>query len=182
MQESTETWTLNQDQFSSDSAIFLERVDCEEIIALKSVEKGTEKPVAAVPATTSTPAPAPTPVASAPQAAPTAIPQPKAVSTATSPVRVQFNDGASETVVKGSLAANQTQVYLINAQEGQDMYLDITNGSGKAIFDVEVDNGEVIQEDLPEFIEFTLPFSGDYIVTVKSQENNTNYALSVTVQ
>lgn len=189
-QESTETWTLNQNQFSSDSAVLLKRVDCEEIIALKSADKNPEKPVAAAP--TSTPAPPkPAPVTAPTQSQPTnpqppnpqpPNPQPKAVSTATSPVRIQFNDGASQTVVKGSLAANQTQVYLINAQEGQDMYLDITNGSGAAIFDVEVENGEVIQEDLPEFLDFTLPFSGDYIVTVKAQENNTSYALSITVQ
>ena len=84
--------------------------------------------------------------------------------------------------MKGSLASGQQQTYLVGAQEGQDMYLELINGSGKALFDVEVDNGEYIEGDLPEFIEFTLPFSGTYIVTVKASENNTNYALTVRVQ
>ncbi|AFY38396.1 hypothetical protein Lepto7376_2098 [[Leptolyngbya] sp. PCC 7376] len=180
LQQSKETWTLDQKQLSSDSAIFLKRVDCEEIIALKATEKAPPK---AVP--TQVPTPTPKPQAAAPTpSAPltTSTPSPQAPAPSTSPIRVAFNSGSTESVVKGSLAADQKQVYLINAQEGQEMYLEITNGSGAAIFDVEVDNGEVIQEDLPEFIEFTSPFSGDYIVTVKGQENNSNYALSITIQ
>lgn len=194
VQQNTETWTLNDKQFSSDSAIFLQRVNCEEIIALKISQKSDPKPepkpVAIAPTTTPAPAPAPTPTPTpqpaatpptpTPTPAPTPAPQPAAAPSG--PITVAFKSGETETVVKGSLTSGQTQVYNIAASEGQNMYLEMVNDSGKALFDVEVDNGEYIQGDLAEFIEFTLPFNGTYIVTVKAQEANTNYALTVRIQ
>lgn len=212
VQQTNETWTLNDKQLSSDSAIFLKRVNCEEIIALKIAQKSdpSSKPVAIAPTTIPKPTPAPslspspsptptttssptststpTPTATTPTATPTVVtppptaPSPQPSVAPSTPITVAFNSGETETVMKGNLAAGQSQTYLIAAQEGQDMYLEIINDSGKAVFDVEVDNGEYIQGDLPEFIDFTLPFDGTYIVTVKASENNTNFALTVRIQ
>ncbi|NJN72382.1 MAG: hypothetical protein HC799_05970 [Limnothrix sp. RL_2_0] len=182
VQKSTETWTLNDKQLSSDSAIFLKRVDCEEIIAIKANRKAVSQP--SPKATAPTPKPSTAPVPSQPTSTPPAAPKPKVAQTPPqkSPAIVQFSSGSTTTVLQGQLGAKQQQVYLLNATEGQDMRIEITNKSGAANFDVEVDNGEVIEEQLAEYIDFTLPFSGQYIITVNAGNAGANYDLAINIQ
>lgn len=167
VQKSQETWTLNQNLFSDGDNVSLKRTDCEEIISLKNGDKGTETPPAE-----STPSPAPESTA----------PPEETPAVSTSPIRVQFPQGSTETTLSGQLNTNQTQVYLVKAQEGQDMYIEIERKSGKPTFDVEVDNGEVIEQQLGEYLDFTLPFSGDYIITVSPGSSAASYELLIRVQ
>lgn len=180
VQKSQETWTINDKQLSSDNDVFLKRVDCEAIIAIKANRKAVNDPG-------SKPAPAPkpqtTPVPSQPTSTPPAAPKPPVAQTPQkSPAIVQFGSGSTSTVLQGQLGARQQQVYLLNATEGQDMNIKITNKSGSANFDVEVDNGEVIEEQLSDYIDFTLPFSGQYIITVNAGNAGSNYNLAISIQ
>ena len=60
----------------------------------------------------------------------------------------------------------------MNDQEGQDPFVAIQNNRGKAVFDVEGANGKLTQDKLLEFIDVTnLPFSGDYIITVRVEDD-----------
>lgn len=180
VQKSQETWTINDKQLSSGDNVFLKRVDCEEIIAIKANRKAVSQP-------SPKPAPAQTPTAavpSQPTSTPPAAPKPKVVAQTPqkSPAIVQFSSGNTSTVLQGQLGAKQQQVYLLNATEGQDMRIQITNKSGAANFDVEVDNGEVIEEQLADYLDFTLPFSGQYIITVNAGNSGSNYDLAISIQ
>ncbi|MGB2926970.1 MAG: hypothetical protein WBB82_16845 [Limnothrix sp.] len=179
VQESQETWTLNKNQLSSGDSVFLKRVDCEEIIAIKANKKALNKPKTV--ATAPTPAPR-TPSQSA--STPPAAPKPKAIAQTQqkSPINVQFASGSIETVMRGAVGANQQQVYLLNATEGQNMRVNIITKSGKANFGVRVGNGEVIEEQLTDYIDFTLPFSGQYIITVNGESAGAEYALAIRIK
>lgn len=173
VQKSQETWTLTETEFGDGKNVNLKRVSCEEIIALKS---GQKEPKAIAQAPQSTP---PTQPKTSPAPQPKAQPAPTA---SKSPIRVQFPQGGTETTLKGQLSSGQNQVYRVNASEGQDMFVQIAINSGTANFDVEVDNGEVIEQELSDYLDFTLPFSGDYIITVRGTAPNTTYNLTIRVK
>lgn len=183
VQKSQETWKLNDKQFSSGDNVFLKRVDCEEIIALKGDRKAVSQP-SPKPVPKPSPKPPATAVPSQPTSTPPAAPKPKVVTQTPqkSPAIVQFSSGSTSTVLQGQLGAKQQQVYLLSATEGQNMRIKITNKSGAANFGVKVDNGEVIEEQLSDYIDFTLPFSGQYIVTVNAGNAGSNYDLAISIQ
>ncbi len=171
VQNTQEEWTLNATLVTSDRDLTLKRVDCEEIIALKSATKEDPKPPAPAPAD-------PKPQSNTPPSSSPAPTPPKA----TAPIQVQFASGTTEKTLSGNLNPGQTQVYLLNAKEGQDMFVKIVSNTGAANFDVEVDNGEVIESELGDYLDFTLPFSGQYIITTRATAPNTSYDITVRIK
>jgi len=98
--------------------------------------------------------------------------------------RVRFPRGRTTLVLKGTIVNNAMNQYLLNARAGQTMSVQVTSPRGKAWFDVYPRNDRGALDDSAEDVqawEGKLPQSGDYVISVYSDEGNTRYTLKVTV-
>lgn len=95
--------------------------------------------------------------------------------------RVEFAPGASQTTLENSVVRGDRDVYLLGAQGGQRMTLDIYSLEENAVFDLISPSGmimarEAISESLP------LPQTGDYTVIVGGTRGNATYTLEVAIE
>jgi serine/threonine-protein kinase len=95
--------------------------------------------------------------------------------------RVQIPPGRTDVQVSGQVNENRIRRYIINAQEGQVLALDLPTVSGPVTLDVRFPGGEPIP-DASRVLSWQgqLPTSGDYIVEVSSPRPS-NYVLKVSV-
>ncbi|MBE9158300.1 protein kinase [Nodosilinea sp. LEGE 06152] len=93
--------------------------------------------------------------------------------------RVQIPPGQTSVQVSGQVNEDRTRRYVINAQEGQVLALDLPTVSGPVTLDVRFPNGELIP-DASRVLSWQgqLPTSGDYLVDVSSPRPS-NYVLRV---
>ncbi|WOD40764.1 serine/threonine-protein kinase [Nodosilinea sp. E11] len=93
--------------------------------------------------------------------------------------RVQIPPGQTSVQVSGQVNQDRIRRYLINAQEGQVLALNLPSVSGPVTLDVRFPSGEMIP-DASRVLSWQgqLPTSGDYIVDVKSARPS-NYVLQV---
>lgn len=80
-------------------------------------------------------------------------------------VRVQFDPGTSGTVLENAVVRGDRDLYILGADGGQVMYLDITSLEDNAVFDVISPSGDILlRESVSERL--FLPEWGDYQIIV----------------
>jgi hypothetical protein len=93
--------------------------------------------------------------------------------------RVFFQEGLAETVIANSTSPQAPRRYLVNAQAGQVMSIEILEGN--ASVDIRYQDGSLIDDARGlTFWQATLPESGDYQIDVLS-DSPTEFRLRVGV-
>lgn len=124
--------------------------------------------------------------------APTTVPPTTAAPAATSTTvgntnaeqRIRFATGATSTTVSGTLAASESDRYVLRALAGQTLSLNLTFTVGQAILVVWGDDGDVLLSDHTEVSSFEreLTKTQDYHMMVRGKpEGNTAYNLVVNI-
>jgi serine/threonine protein kinase len=95
--------------------------------------------------------------------------------------RVQIPPGQTGVQVTGQVNQDRARRYLVNAQAGQVMTLDLPTASGPVTLDIRFPNGELIP-DASRVLSWQgqLPTSGDFLVDVRSPQP-ANYTLRIGV-
>jgi heat shock protein HslJ len=115
--------------------------------------------------------------AASPTHTPTAAPTP-------SPVRINFQPGATSATVKAELPASGSDLYVLRALEGQTMTVELSFTEGKAILAIWGKDGEVLISDHAEATRFqgVLPSTQDYFILLKGRpDGSSEYSLKVTI-
>ncbi|NJM60406.1 MAG: hypothetical protein HC849_09730 [Oscillatoriales cyanobacterium RU_3_3] len=94
--------------------------------------------------------------------------------------RIQFKRGASSAEVKGGILRGEVKIYLINANKGQTMNVEIQSVEGNAVFKVIDPNTNPLAEGQKSW-SGELPQRGDYQIVVGSERGNAGYTLSVSI-
>ena len=126
-----------------------------------------------------------TPAATATETtAPAATPTQPVGQTTPTPQRIRFGSGDTATIVTGHLAASGSDLYVIAAQEGQTMTVDLSFTQGRAILVVWGADGAVLLTDHAEVSHFnrSLPSTQDYYIQVEGRPGGeTDYSMQVTI-
>jgi serine/threonine protein kinase len=138
--------------------------------------------VAPEPTPTETPEPTPT---ATPEPTPTETPEPTPTETPEPSIqeqRVQIPAGQTSVQVSGQVGPNSIRRYLVNAQEGQQLNIDLPTVSGPVTFDVRFPDGSIIP-DASRVLAWggELPASGDYLIDVQCSRQ-ANYTLRISVE
>lgn len=95
--------------------------------------------------------------------------------------RVQFDPGTSGTVLENSVVRGDRDLYVLGADGGQTMYLDITSLEANAVFDVISPSGNVlVRASVSESL--LLPERGDYQIIVGGTRGNATYFLDIWIE
>lgn len=135
--------------------------------------------VAAVTLPASTPTATIVSVASATATQPAVIQEP---APAGEPTRIIFEPGMAGTIVRGEVEAGATHRYVLSARADQSMFVSLASPAGDAVLAVEGSNGQIYlnaTERQTQWSSVALPATQDYIVSVVSIGNRTNYTLDV---
>lgn len=97
------------------------------------------------------------------------------------PQRIQFKRGASSAQRKGGVARGEVAIYLINANKGQTMNVEIQSVEGNAVFKVVDPNTNALVEEAKSW-SGELPQKGDYQIVVGTERGGTSYTLSVSIE
>ena len=155
--------------------------------ALNFVPNAVTVTVAPTAPATSTPTQPPSPT---PQATETSIPPTETTRAPTStpgqpaPTRIHFAAGATSATVTGHLPASGSDLYVLSAQAGQTMMVDLSFTQGRAILVIWGADGTVLMSDHAEASSFrgVLPSTQDYFIHIKGRpEGATDYSLQVTI-
>ena len=98
--------------------------------------------------------------------------------------RIRFTSGATSATVMGTLAASESDVYVLRALAGQTMSVNLTFTEGQAILIVWGEDGNVLLTDHAETSSFegVLPTTEDYYIQVHGRpDGNTSYTMTVTI-
>lgn len=96
--------------------------------------------------------------------------------------RIQFDPGATSAEVTGELGPMETAVYLLNAQAGQRMTVDLFADDEWARVEVRDAQGELLSGTItPTAWQAELPTHGDVIIRVLADEAAGAYTLRVTI-
>jgi hypothetical protein len=97
------------------------------------------------------------------------------------PVQVQFAPGTNSTIIENAVIRGTRDVYLLWAEAGQTMSVEISSLEDNAVFDILAPSSEVIRwEAVAE--EFVLPETGDYQILVGGTRGNASYSLDITIR
>lgn len=110
--------------------------------------------------------------------------QPASPQSTPTPQRITFAPGGTSASESGQLTASGSALYVLRAQAGQTMRLDLTASQGRAILVVWGEDGTVLQTDHTEVtsLERKLPASQDYFIQVKGYPDGpTDYQLEITI-
>ncbi|WP_204139098.1 hypothetical protein [Halomicronema sp. CCY15110] len=95
--------------------------------------------------------------------------------------RVEFAPGTSQATLENSVVRGDRDVYLLGAQGGQSMILDIYSLEDNAVFDLISPSGMIMtQEATSESL--LLPQTGDYRLIVGGTRGNATYTLDVAIE
>jgi hypothetical protein len=94
--------------------------------------------------------------------------------------QVQFEAGRNSTVIDHAVIQGERDVYLLNAQGGQQMEVALTSTEQNAAFDVVSPSGDILTTEAQSETVF-LPHTGDYQVIVGSTRGNATYELQITI-
>lgn len=112
-------------------------------------------------------------------------PSPFPTATAERPAaRINFASGAVSATISGDLHPSESDLYVLKAQAGQTMQVDLTFNEGAAILVVWGADGTVLLTDHAEVAHFqgSLPTTQDYFILVKGNPTSpTLYNLTVTI-
>jgi len=98
--------------------------------------------------------------------------------------RIRFPTGATSVTLTGTLAAFESDMYVLRALAGQTMSINLAFTEGRAILVVWGEDGNVLLSDHAEASTFQgiLPTTQDYFIMVKGRpDGNTSYAMTVTI-
>ncbi|MBD0267416.1 MAG: hypothetical protein ICV77_03885 [Cyanobacteria bacterium Co-bin8] len=96
------------------------------------------------------------------------------------PQQVQFEPGTSSAVLEGAVVQGERNVYRVDAQGGQQMFLDITSLEDNAVFDVISPSGFVLERESTSG-DVLLPQTGEYQVVVGGTRGNAAYTLKIDI-
>lgn len=94
--------------------------------------------------------------------------------------QVQFEAGRNSTVIDHAVLQGERDVYLLNAQGGQQMEVALTSIEQNAAFDVVSPSGDILTTEAQSET-VLLPHTGDYQVIVGSTRGNATYELQITI-
>lgn len=95
--------------------------------------------------------------------------------------RIEFAPGTSQATLENSLVRGDLDIYLLGAQGGQNMVLDIYSLEDNAVFDLISPSGMILaQEAISESL--LLPQTGDYQLIVGGTRGNATYELDVAIE
>jgi heat shock protein HslJ len=98
--------------------------------------------------------------------------------------RIRFEPGATSATLTGTLAASETDPYVLRALAGQTLSVDLAFREGQAILVVWGEDGNVLLSDHAEVSSFkqALPRTQDYFIQVKGRpDGNTSYTMNVSI-
>ncbi len=96
-------------------------------------------------------------------------------------IRVKFDRGASSKTVKDSVIRGTRDIYLLGANKGQQMNLNITSLEDNAVFDILSPNGQTLQQEARNW-SGKLPQNGDYQIVVGGTRGNATYELTTEIK
>ncbi|MBD1869970.1 hypothetical protein H6F95_22280 [Cyanobacteria bacterium FACHB-471] len=94
--------------------------------------------------------------------------------------QVQFEAGRNSTVINHAVIRGERDVYLLNAQGGQQMEIALTSTKQNAAFDVVSPSGDILTTEAQSET-VLLPHTGDYQVIVGSTRGNATYELEISI-
>jgi hypothetical protein len=94
--------------------------------------------------------------------------------------QVQFEAGRNSTVITHAVIRGERNMYLLNAQGGQQMEITLTSSEQNAAFDVVSPSGDILTTEAQSET-VLLPHTGDYQVIVGSTRGNATYELQITI-
>lgn len=97
--------------------------------------------------------------------------------------RIQFAPGSSGATLWSSLPPNGLDAYVLTAQAGQTMTVNVIPNSGQALLSISGANGEVLKSTGAGTSSWSgvLPLTQDYFITVSSAGGAMDYTLQVTI-
>lgn len=95
--------------------------------------------------------------------------------------RVKFDRGASSKTVKNAVIRGTRDIYLLGANKGQQMNVNITSLENNAVFDVVSPNGQILQQETKNW-SGELPQNGDYKIVVGGTRGNATYELTTEIK
>ena len=98
--------------------------------------------------------------------------------------RVAFKAGSDSATVDGVLSKGETLMYVLTAQKGQNMQLDVWSPNGDVIVSASgVSTGQALVQAADKKTSWggTLPQDQDYYVSVTAGDGQTSYALTVKI-
>ncbi len=113
-----------------------------------------------------------------------ATPTPNPVQPTPAPQRIKFASGATSASVSGRLPASGSDLYVLQAQQGQTMTVDLSFSQGQAILVVYGADGTVLMSDHAEASHFEgrLPGTQDYFIRVEGRpDGQTDYQMTVSI-
>jgi hypothetical protein len=99
------------------------------------------------------------------------------------PIRIRFAPGATSATVEGRLSANNRQDYLVAAQAGQEMIVELYASDENTLLAISGEDGTPYKRGAvggPSF-RFTLPATQDYMLSVVAEGGATDYTLVVAI-
>jgi hypothetical protein len=167
-QKTQESWTMESDRLATRREIYLAAPCAEHDKNLAARRDAVAKPPEAK-----------TPEAKPPEAKPPEAKTPEAKTPATE--RLSFAEGSTSANVKGGLVRGDRKIYLLTANQGQKMTLNVTSPEKNAVYDLVSPDGKVLQQETSQG-SVTLPKSGDYQVILSGTRGNASYNLTVEIQ
>jgi heat shock protein HslJ len=98
--------------------------------------------------------------------------------------RIRFESGATSATLTGTLAASESDSYVLRALAGQTLSVDLAFTEGQAILVVWGEDGDVLLSDHAEVSSFkrALPRTQDYFIQVQGRpDGKTSYTMTVTI-
>lgn len=95
--------------------------------------------------------------------------------------RVQFPKGRTSVVLKGAAVRGTQDKYLVRANGGQTMTLQITSTEDNAVFEVLAPGGRSLASEVTDW-SGELPGTGDYTIVVGGTRGNATYSLRVMIR
>lgn len=96
-------------------------------------------------------------------------------------IRVKFNRGASSKTIKDAVVRGTRDIYLLGANKGQRMNLNITSLEDNAVFDVISPSGQILEQETKNW-SGRLPQKGDYKIVVGGTRGNASYELTTEIK
>jgi hypothetical protein len=100
--------------------------------------------------------------------------------------RVQFARGGSSATVKGAVIRGDRDVYIVGANGGQSMSVNISSLERNAVFQIQGPDGNELRGagETDDAMEWSgvLPASGDYRIIVGGTRGNASYTLRVGIR
>ena len=94
---------------------------------------------------------------------------------------VRFAAGASSATLEGAVIRGDRDTYLVEASQGQKIWLRITSEENNAVFDLYSPGGELFEQE-SRSMDGRLPESGAYKIVVGGTRGNATYKLKITIK